>query len=160
MAGMLAPMDPTTRVRHLLAGASDPGNPSAEELSRLLVDVQHVAVVGMSRDPAKAARRVPSYMAAKGYDVLPVNPKATRILGRAAYAALAEAPEPVDMVLFFRPSHLVGPFIEEAMQRPERPALWLQQGIRADAEVEKARERGHVCVQDLCVFRVHRAFEE
>ncbi len=159
MPGMLAPMDPMTRISHLLANSSDPGNPSPEELSQLLDDVQHIAVVGLSRDPEKAARRVPSYMAAKGYDVIPVNPNATRLLGRSVYPSLMDVPDAVDMVMFFRPSHLVGPFVEEAMKRPGTPALWLQQGIRADPEIEVARKKGHVCVQDLCIFRVHRALE-
>jgi predicted CoA-binding protein len=96
-------------------------------------------------------------MAAKGYAVIAVNPNATRLLGRPAWDTLTEVPDAVDMVMFFRPSELVGPFVEEAMLRSGRPALWLQQGIRADAEVSKARDQGHVCVQDLCIFRVHRA---
>jgi len=152
-------MDPISRVRHLLAKSSDPNNPPAEELSELLDDVQHIAVIGLSRDPEKAARRVPSYMAAKGYDVIPVNPNATRILGRPAYGTVTDVPGPVDMVMFFRPSQLVGPFIEEATRRPKKPALWLQEGIIADVEIGAAREQGHVCVQDLCVFRVHRALK-
>ena len=156
---MLARMDPLTQVRRMLSSSSDSANPSAEELSDLLDVVQRIAVVGLSRDPTKAARRVPSYMAAKGYDVIPVNPNATRLLGRPVYDTLSQVPDPVDMVMFFRPSSQVGPFVEEAMSRSATPSLWLQQGIRADDEINAARDRGHICVQDLCVFRVHRAFK-
>jgi predicted CoA-binding protein len=142
---------------HLLRSSSDPENPTAEELRDLLDSVERVAVIGLSRFPEKAARRVPSYLAAKGYDIIPVNPRAERLLGKKAYARLSDVPEQVDLVIVFRPSTEAGEFVTEAASRPERPAIWLQEGIRADAEVVAARADGVMAVQDLCVFRVHRA---
>jgi predicted CoA-binding protein len=142
-------------IQRVLDSSSDPENPSADELRTLLESVSRIAVVGISRDPEKAARRVPSYLAAKGYDVIPVNPYADRILGRPARPTLSEVTEPVDMVLLFRPSHEVGPFVAEAAGREERPAIWLQEGITADPEVRAAREAGLVVVQDLCAYKVH-----
>lgn len=150
-------VDTLTAVRRELAESADPGNPSAEQLRELFSRVRRIAVVGLSRHPEKAARRVPSYLAAKGYDVIPVNPNAERILGKASYDELSQVPEPVDLVIVFRPSHLAGPFVAEAAARPDRPAIWLQSGIRADEEIAAARAAGLTAVQDLCAFRVHRA---
>ena len=141
----------------LLGESSDPDNPAAAELLEIMRSVETIAVVGMSRDPAKEARRVPSYLAAKGYDVRPVNPYATRILGRPARGTLAEVTEPVDMVVVFRPSAEAGSHLAEAAARPERPVVWLQQGIRADEEAAEARARGIRVVQDMCTFEAHRA---
>lgn len=149
-------MDRLTELRHVLRGSSDPDNPSAEELAQLLDDVHHIAVVGLSRNLEKAARRVPSYLAAKGFDVIPVNPHAERLLGRQSHATLSDVPGPIDMVLVFRPSAEAGEFVLEALKRPERPAIWLQTGIKAPDEVAHARAEGRVVVQDLCVFRFHR----
>ncbi len=137
--------------------SSDPDNPSAAELLDIMRSVRTIAVVGMSRDPDKAARRVPSYLAARGYDILPVNPSAHRILGRPARATLAEVEEPVDMVVIFRPSGEAGAQLAAAAARPERPVVWLQEDIRADDEAAAARARGLRVVQDMCAFRVHRA---
>ncbi len=141
----------------LLQESSDPDNPDAAQLQDIMRSVTTIAVVGMSRDPTKAARRVPSYLAAKGYDILPVNPFATRILGKAARKSLAEVAEPVDMVVVFRPSEEAGTHLAEAAARPERPVVWLQEDIRADGEAAAARARGLTVVQDLCAYRVHRA---
>jgi uncharacterized protein len=66
-------------------------------------------------------------------------------------------PGAVDMVVIFRPSDQAGPFVDEAAARPERPAIWLQEGIRADPEVAAARAAGITAVQDLCTYLVHRA---
>ena len=150
-------MTDLTALDALLQESSDPANPDAAELLYIVRSVRTIAVVGISRDPAKAARRVPSYLATKGYDILPVNPFATRILGRPARRSLAEVAEPVDMVVIFRPSEEAGTHLAEAAARPESPVVWLQQDIRADEEAAEARARGIRVVQDLCAYRAHRA---
>ena len=149
-------MDRLAELRRVLSTSSDPDNPSAEALAELLGEVQRIAVVGLSRNLEKAARRVPSYLAAKGFDVIPVNPNAQRLLGRVSYPDLDDVPEPVDLVLVFRRSAEAGPFVEQAMARSEEPAIWLQTGVLSPDEVAAARCAGRTVVQDLCIFRVHR----
>lgn len=150
-------MDHMSALRAVLAESSDPLNPSTEQIRELFQRVHRLAVVGISRDPTKAARRVPSYLAAKGYDITPVNPNAERIMGRLAHSTVGAVPDPVELVVVFRPSDEAGGVIHEAMTRPERPAIWLQEGIRADVEAAEARKRGWLVVQDLCTYKVHRA---
>lgn len=150
-------MDSLLPLIRLLEASADLANPAPEVLVELFEDMRQIAVVGLSRDPMKAARRVPSYLAARGYDVIPVNPHADRILGQEAYKTLSEVEVPVDLVLIFRPTGEAGPFVTEAAARPERPAIWLQEGIHADPEVTAARNEGLVVVQDMCAYKVHRA---
>ena len=144
------------RLARTLDTSSDPANPGPDEISQIMEDTRTIAVVGLSRDPTKAARRVPSYLAAKGFEVIPVNPFATRILGKDARASLADVTDPVDMVLVFRPSSDAGDVIREAAQRPERPVIWLQEGIRNDTAAAEARASGITVIQDLCIYKVHR----
>lgn len=150
-------MSDLERLARVLEQSSDSENPSAEAVRDILTSVRTIAVVGLSRDPAKAARRVPSYLAAKGYEVIPVNPHADRILGREAAADLSEVDEEVDMVLIFRPSDEAGEHVSSAADRPEKPVIWLQEGIRADEAAREAREDGRTVVQDVCSFKAHRA---
>jgi len=144
-------------LERLLEDSDDPGNPGPGALRDIVRRTFSIAVVGLSRDPLKAARRVPSYLATKGAEIIPVNPNAELILGRVARDTLDEVTEPVDMVLLFRPSEEVGSFVHLAADRPERPAIWLQEGIRDDEVVEEVRSRGLVVVQNLCMYKVHRA---
>lgn len=141
----------------VLTASSDPRNPDAEAIHDIVRRTVRIAVVGLSRDPRKAARRVPSYLAAKGAEVFPVNPHAERILGREAVDHLSEVTEPVDMVLVFRPSEEAGDVIRDAATREERPVIWLQEGLRNDQAAEEARADGLTVVQDLCLYKVHRA---
>ena len=150
-------MDQLLELRVVLEASGDGGNPSAEALRDLMDRVERIGVIGLSRFPEKAARRVPSYLAAKGYEVVPINPNAERILGRDVYDRLSEVPGEVDMVIVFRPSVEAGAHVQDIMQRPERPAIWLQEGISAPADVAEARAAGFTAVQDLCAFKVHRA---
>ena len=141
----------------LLDESGDPGNPDAEALKILLEEVQTIAVVGISRNPDKAARRVPAYLASKGYDLIPVNPFVDRILGKEAVDSLDAVSDPVDMVLIFRPSQEAAEIAKVAMERKERPAIWLQKEIRADEVASAARAEGITVVQDLCAYEVHEA---
>ena len=152
--------DPLARIAALLAASGDPANPDPETLRELLESTRMVAVVGLSRNPAKAARRVPSYLAAKGMEVIPINPHADRILGRAANSTLDQVEEAVDLVLIFRPSEQAGSFVDQAARRPEEPAIWLQTGIQSPEAVARAREAGRIVVQDLCIFQVHRSLPQ
>ncbi len=138
--------------------SSDEDNPSALVLHEVLRSMRQIAVVGMSRHPEKVARRVPSYLAAQGYRVIPVNPYADRILGKDACDVVTDIEHPVDMVLVFRPSRDAGDVIRQAMTRPEIPVIWLQEGIRHDEAANKARSRGFTVIQDLCIYKVHRTY--
>jgi predicted CoA-binding protein len=154
---IVAAVNDLAELARLLRSSSDAENPSADELRALLERARRIAVVGLSRSPQKPARAVPAYLSAKGYDIVPINPRAERLLGRSAYAKLGDVHDPVDMVLVFRPSAEAGAVVREASARPERPAIWLQEGIRADPEIAAARAAGLTCVQDLCAYHVHRA---
>jgi predicted CoA-binding protein len=150
-------MQRLSALRRILAESSDPLNPEPERIEALFQRLHRIAVVGLSRDPSKAARRVPSYLAAKGYEIIPVNPHADRIMGKQALARLADVEDHLDLVVVFRPSADAGAIITEAAARPGRPAIWLQEGIRSDGEAAAARAQGRLVVQDLCTYKVHRA---
>ncbi len=141
----------------VLANSTDPDNPDLDTIYRVVRETTVIAVVGASRDSTKAARRIPSYLAAKGAELIPVNPHADRILGHPSRARLEDVTQPVDMVLVFRPSAEAGAVIEAAAGRPERPVIWLQDGIRNDEAATAARSQGLTVVQDLCIYEVHRA---
>jgi len=49
---------------------------------RKIYSWKNIAVVGMSKNPSKAAHYVPKYLLENGYNVIPVNPTSSDILGR------------------------------------------------------------------------------
>jgi predicted CoA-binding protein len=121
-----------------------------DDLKTLLNSVRTVAIVGLSTDPEKTSSKIAQILIGAGYDVIPVHPKATEILGRRAYSSLAEIPVPVDIVDVFRPAE-EAPGIARAAVEIGAKTLWLQLGI-ASAEARSIAEgAGLTYVEDLCI---------
>lgn len=120
------------------------------EIQRILESSRVIAVVGLSRSPAKAAHTVPARMQAAGFRIIPVNPNAEEILGERAYATLGEVPDRVDMVDVFRPS-AEAPAIAGQAAAMGAKALWLQLGISSPEARRIARDAGMDYVEDRCM---------
>src|SRR2546425_12190662 len=84
-------------------------------LREVLTKYRRIAVVGMSKNPEKDAHTVPKYLLENGYDVIPVNPTATEILGHKAYPNLSSIPGGYDVVDVFRPSPDVPAVVDDAI---------------------------------------------
>ena len=121
------------------------------------LELKRIAVVGLSKDPAKAAHTVPRYLQHHGYKIHPVNPfGGEELLGEKVYHKTSEVEETVDLVVVFRPSAEVLPVVEDALKRDDLKGIWLQEGITSPEAERLADERGLIFVQDKCMFKEHR----
>jgi predicted CoA-binding protein len=120
-------------------------------LRDILTGVRTIAVVGASPRPHRPSHGVMRYLQRHGYRAIPVNPFAAgdTILGERCYAALAEIPEPVDMVDIFRRSEVAGAAVDEAIAVGTR-AIWMQLGVVDAAAAARAEARGIKVVMDRC----------
>ncbi|MEU1607502.1 CoA-binding protein [Micromonospora matsumotoense] len=122
---------------------------------QILADSAVIAVVGASRDPGKAAHRVPAQMQRYGWRIIPVNPTVDELFGERAYASLADIPHPVDLVDVFRPARDAVEVVRQAAAIGA-PAVWLQLGIVSVEARRIAGEAGMEYVEDRCLI-VERA---
>jgi predicted CoA-binding protein len=132
-----------------------PHYPSAQ-LERIFREARTIAVVGASPDPFRPSHGVMGYLQAKGYRMIPVNPRALgqTILGEAVYGRLADVPPPVDLVEIFRASDAAGDAVDEAVAEAPRLGLrtiWMQLGVRNDAAAKRAEAAGLTVVMDRCM---------
>ncbi len=126
-----------------------------DEEIRQILGYKRVAVIGISRDPQKAAHYVPKYLSENGYNVTPVNPGADEILGKKCYSGIKEVDHAIDIVDVFRPSGQVMSVIRDVIEKKPR-VVWLQEGIH-DAEAERlAGEAGIDVVFNRCMLAEHR----
>jgi predicted CoA-binding protein len=137
-----------------LAKLAKPAKPvpkptSVDQTRKILSELSVVAVVGMSRDPAKAAHSVPADLQAAGFRIVPVNPEATELLGEKAFATLADIPFPIELVLVFRPARFTPDIARQAVAIGAK-ALWLQQGIYSSEARSIATAAGLAYVEDRC----------
>ena len=127
------------------------------ELRELLRRVRSIAVLGIKDGADDDAFRVPRYMQAHGYRIIPVNPKLATVLGEPAKAKLAEIAGGVDLVNVFRASQHVPAHVDEILALSPRPlAVWLQLGIRNDEAAARLAAAGIAVVQDRCLMVEHR----
>ena len=124
---------------------------------RILRQYHTIAMVGLSANPFRPSHFAAIYMLAEGYDVIPVNPRETEILGRRCYPSLRDIPTPVGIVDIFREPSAVPPIVEDAIAIGAK-VVWMQLGVINDAAARRAREAGLEVVMDACVKIEHARF--
>ncbi len=114
-----------------------------------------IAIVGLSPKEHRDSHKVAKYMLDHGYDIVPVHPKATEILGRKVYPSLKDIEGPIEVVdVFLNPAYVV-PVAEAAVEIGAK-YFWLQLGITNDEAAEKAFVGGVEVVQDRCIKIEHQ----
>ena len=130
---------------------------SDADLRKILERCRSIAVVGVKAGAEDDAFRVPRYMQAHGYRILPVSPKLAHVLGERAFPSLAAVDTPIDLVNLFRaPQHLPAHADEILALDPLPFAAWFQLGIRHDESAGRLRDAGLRVVQDRCLMVEHR----
>jgi len=118
-----------------------------------------VAVVGLSKDPAKPSNDVAEFLKSHGYRIVPINPTVDEVLGEKSYPSLSQLPDElkreIEIVDIFRRAEDVPPIVTEAVQlhnKTGRPrAVWMQLGIVNEEAGRAAAESGMDVVMDRCM---------
>ena len=132
--------------------------PGAQERLEILRSARSIAIVGASDNPARASYFVASYLLGSSpYDVYFVNPRATTILGRPAYASLSDLPVAPDIVDVFRRHDDLPEVAQEAVDAGAK-TLWLQLGSWHEGAAKIAQDAGLAVVMDRCVKIEHARF--
>ena len=76
----------------------------SEKKLRKPYNFKNISVVGISTNVEKPTHLVPKYLIYNGYNIIPVNPTTTQILGRKSYTAVAEIKENIKIIDVFRRS--------------------------------------------------------
>ena len=128
-------------------------------IDSIIKRMKTIAVVGLSKDPSKKSHSVSMYLKDHGYEVIPVNPTADKIMDLKSYPALATIPNDlkkrIDVVDIFRRAEDVLPIVDEAIKLKnfaKKPlAVWMQLGIVNEEAAKKARAAGIDVVMDACI---------
>lgn len=121
------------------------------KIRRILEEVRTIAMVGASTNPMRPSYFAMLYLQAKGYRILPVNPRSAgeTLLGETVHPDLASLPLVPDMVSIFRRSEEAGAVADEAVRLGIK-VIWMQLGVRDDAAARRAEAAGATVVMDRC----------
>tara|TARA_B100001250_G_scaffold413780_1_gene449063 strand:+ start:1856 stop:2254 length:399 start_codon:yes stop_codon:yes gene_type:complete len=120
-----------------------------------ILELKTIAVVGFSPKPERPSHYVSIYLKEMGYNVIPVNPGHTVIIGIASYPDLISIPEKVDVVNIFRRPEFVPPIVDMAISIGAK-AIWMQDHIIHEESAQKAENAGLLVVMDDCMLRQHQ----
>ena len=122
-----------------------------------IYELKNIAVVGMSTKKEKAGHFVPKYLFQQGFNVIPVNPTVSEVLGRRSYSAVSDIPDRVDVVDIFRKSEDVPPIVNDAIDKKDHiKVIWMQEGIYNEEAEKKGIENGLDVVFNRCMMAEHR----
>ncbi|MCC3356393.1 PLP-dependent aspartate aminotransferase family protein [Bacillus sp. REN16] len=111
-----------------------------------------LAVVGLSGNPARPSNRLARKMQRLGYQIVPVNPRETEVLGEKAYANLKDVPFEIDVVQVFRSPEAAIEIAKEAVEVKPR-IFWLQEGVISPVAAQIAAEAGIEVVHNRCTYK-------
>jgi predicted CoA-binding protein len=132
---------------------------TAYDRLRILTNYRNIAMVGLSSNPYQPSSFAGIYLAANGYNIIPVNPSQAgkTILGRRVYSSVDEIDVPVDIVDVFRPAS-EAPDIARQAVKINAKVLWLQLGVISEEGAKIARDAGLEVVMDRCCKIEHARF--
>jgi predicted CoA-binding protein len=130
-----------------------------DDIDEILKNSRTVAIVGVSPKEDRPSYRVASYLKSEGYDMIPVNPACSEVLGETSYPDLLSLPRPVDVVDIFRRSEDVPPIVEQAIKIKAK-VVWMQEGIVNETAARMARQAGLKVIMDHCMRKEHMRFKE
>jgi predicted CoA-binding protein len=130
---------------------------TAYQRLRILERYKRIAVVGLSSNPFRPSHFAAIYLLAEGYNVIPVNPREKKVLGRRSYSSLRDVPGSVEIVDIFREPSAVPTIVEDAIAVGAK-VVWMQLGVIHEAAAERARSAGLEVVMDRCMKIEHARF--
>jgi predicted CoA-binding protein len=126
-----------------------------DTICRILREYKRIGVIGLSNKPWRPSNRVARYLIDHGYEVIPVNPELSEVLGMQSYPNLGSAPGPVEVVDIFRRAEHIPSIVDEAVEIGAK-AVWMQSGLIDEGSAERARRAGLLVVMDRCIMVEHR----
>jgi predicted CoA-binding protein len=120
-------------------------------IKRILADTRTIAMVGASTNWNRPSYFAMKYLQAKGFRVIPVNPRSAgeSLLGETVLAGLADIESPVDMVDIFRNSDAAGPITDEAIAIGAK-IVWMQFTVVNPDAADRAEAAGLRVVMNRC----------
>jgi predicted CoA-binding protein len=129
-------------------------NPSREEMGKMLKKSKRIAVVGLSDNPDRTSYMVSKAMQDSGYEIIPVNPAVSEVLGVKAVKALKEIEGHVDIVNVFRRSEFL-PELAKEFAEIDADIFWAQLGVENEEAYNFLKEKGHTVIMNRCIKVEH-----
>jgi predicted CoA-binding protein len=114
---------------------------------------RRMAVAGVSRQPNQAANAVFRKLRGAGYEVFPINPKASEVEGTACYSEVGVVPGQLDGVVIATAPDISAQIVRQCSDHGVR-RVWLHRSFRngsvSEEAVRECHARGIACIVGGC----------
>jgi uncharacterized protein len=130
-------------------------------IAEILRSARTIAVVGCSPRPSQTSHYIAVYLQRAGYEVIPVNPHHTELLGVPCYPSLTDIPPDVeiDIVNVYRRPQFTAQVVVDAAERAastrNKPVVWTQLGVSSPEAETLAIEHRLAYVRERCIMVEH-----
>lgn len=118
-----------------------------------MTDQKVVAVIGASSNREKFGNKALRAFEARGYKVIPINPKEPEVEGHKTYASVLDVPGDIDMATVYVPVR-PGVSVMEQLAAKGVKEVWLNPGADDQRVVARARELGLNVVQACSIIAI------
>ncbi|HMM11561.1 MAG TPA: CoA-binding protein [Bacteroidales bacterium] len=87
---------------------------------------RNTAIVGISRNPKKFGFQLAQLLIGQDYNLRPIHPEATEILGLKCIKSVSELPPDTDSIIIVTPKELTNQYLNDALDAGIRQ-VWIQQ---------------------------------
>ena len=129
--------------------------------------IKTIAIVGISDNPERDSNKVAKYFIENGYEIIPINPNYSEILGLKCYSSLNDLPieikSKINMIDIFRKSEFVFPLVQFVVTHKNEfknlKVIWMQEGVSDYNAYTLATENGYDVVMNSCAMIKHSKLE-
>jgi len=115
------------------------------------------ALVGASNNNKKYGYMLLNYLKDNGFQITPINPKETKILGLTTYHKLSELKIKIDTVIFVVPPSITEKVLKE-VNTLNIKNVWLQPGSESETAINYCQENDINCTHNACIMRLKKPF--
>jgi uncharacterized protein len=126
-------------------------------IQRVLFTAKTIAIVGLSGNSLRPSNFVGVYLQRHGYNVIPVNPRETEILGVRSVPTLRDLQGAVDVVDVFRAPAALPEIARDAVAIGAR-CLWCQFTVINEEGARIAENGGLSVIMDRCIKVEHARY--
>jgi len=116
---------------------------------------KRIAMIGVSRNPKDFSASLFEEMRKRGYEIVPVNPKAVVVMGERCFARIQDVQPPVDTVLLMTSADVTDSVVSDCLQAGVR-RIWMYRaggkGAVSPSAVALCQKRGIQVVPGQCPF--------
>lgn len=122
-----------------------------KELINTFLEPRKMAIAGVSRNEKKFGYQVFKELLDKGYDVVPINPRAEAIHNIPCKASVSELTDDIESLLILTPKKQTDEVLKQAIQKGIKN-IWVQQSSETEETLKIAEEYQKDIIFNKCIY--------